>query len=224
MAVRVVRMQRRIAAPIERVFAYIADHEGYARLPGVRRARLIRGGHEEPGGVGAQRELSIGPGRMTEQITAFDPPRYLAYRIVSAPFPIKHIGAEVRLREIAGGTEVHWVTRFRAKTPVGQRLVERSVAMTFTAAFGTALFFWKQLLEGEDPNWRRALPGGPQTNAPGAERPPAVHQQRHHSRFTGVRPRTLLPATGALVSSVLRSAASWPVRVLLRRRRSAGDR
>lgn len=212
MAFRVVRVRRRIAAPIERVFATVADHEGYARLPGVRHARLLRPGREQAAGVGAQRQLTIGPGRMIEQITAFDPPRHLGYHIIKAPFPIEHAGAEVRLREVAGGTEVCWVTRFRSTVPIGARLVERSVAATFTAALGTALMFWKQWLESSDPNWRQALPN----DAPPRQHPLAQPNQRSR-RFTGVRPFAALPNPASVVSNKLRSIAGWPLRVLVRR-------
>lgn len=213
MAFRIVRVQRRIAAPIERVFATVADHEGYAGLPGVRRARLVRSGYEQPDGIGAQRELTIGPGRMTEQVTAYDPPYYLAYRIIRGPFPIQHAGSEIRLREVAGGTHVEWVTRFRSKTPVGRRVVEQSVAVTFTAALGTALFFWKQILESADPDWRQALP----RNSPDAE-PLAIRPKRApRSRLDALRPRTLLPATRTRLRRTLRSVTRWPGRVMAHR-------
>lgn len=217
MAFRVVRVRRRIAAPIERVFAMAADHEGYARLPGVRQARLLRPGREEPAGVGAQRELTIGPGRLIEQITAFDPPRHMGYHIIKAPFPIEHAGAEIRLREVAGGTEICWITRFRSSAPIGRRLLERSLSVTFTAALGTALAFWKQWLENADPDWRQALPDNAPDHARAADRQPVRRSNRLLPSLTGVRPRARLPNPASMVSSTLRSLAGWPLRVMARR-------
>lgn len=213
MPFRVVRVRRRIAAPIERVFAIITDHPGYARLPGVRQAHLLRPGWECRAGVGAQRELTIGPGRVLEQITAFDPPRHLGYHIIQTPFPIEHAGAEIRLREVAGGTEVCWITRFRSKTPIGKRLVERSLSVTFTLALGTALTFWKQELESHDPHWRQALPDQR------AKQPLAINAStRSERRWARLRPRIPRPPNPvSVVSHTLRSIAGWPLRIATRR-------
>lgn len=218
MPARVVRVRRRIAAPIERVFACLADHEGYTRLPGVRRARLLRPGTHERGGVGAQREIAFGPGRVVEQITALEPPRYLAYRMIASPFPIEHIGAEIRLREIASGTEIVWVSRFRPRLPFGRQLVERSVALSLTAAYGAALFFWQQMLEGDDPDWHNALPASAATNARPADQPPISARRQRRAPLSALRRRIRLPTPAATVSRLLRRAIRWPVHAAMRRK------
>lgn len=214
MPFRVIRIRRRIAAPMTAVFAHIAELDNYARLPGVRRARLLREGEPDRQGTGAERELSLTVGTLVERITDFDPPHRLAWRMIRVPFPIHHLGSEMRLREVAGGTEIQWISRFRARSPVGAALIERSASVALTAIYGTALLIWKRSLESAHPRWRHSLPASASTGAPAATAPPA---QRASER-AAPPPRRLIPYAGARLMGAVRQALGLPVRLFRRRR------
>ncbi|MEQ8799293.1 MAG: SRPBCC family protein [Salinisphaeraceae bacterium] len=214
MPFRVIRIRRQIAAPVQAVFDHVANLDNYARLPGVRRARLLREGATERQGTGAEREIALTVGTLVERITEFDPPHRLAWRMIRVPFPIHHLGAELRLREVAGGTEIQWVSRFRARSPIGAGLIERSASVALTAVYGTALLFWKRSLEATHPRWRHSLPASASTGAPAASAPP----MQRPSDSQQPRPRRLLPYAGARLIGAVRSALGLPGRLLRRRR------
>ena len=76
------------------IFDVIADHEGYARLPGVRSVSLRAEGTPERGGVGAERVVQLPGIRLVEQITEYQPGESLGYRIIESSLPIHHLGAQ----------------------------------------------------------------------------------------------------------------------------------
>src|SRR5690606_40825054 len=84
-----VLVSKTIHAPIEKVFEILADHEGYVSFPGVRKAELIQEGTSPRNGVGAVRRLGLGPISIDEEITEFQAPSLLGYRIVKAPLDRK---------------------------------------------------------------------------------------------------------------------------------------
>ena len=62
-------------APIERAWAFLTDYAGYARIPAIAGARVIKPGDVEPAGVGAVREVTVMGSTFEEEILAFEPPR-----------------------------------------------------------------------------------------------------------------------------------------------------
>lgn len=200
MSVRVVRLRRVIAAPITAVFTRIADHDAYARLPGVRSTRRLRPGEPDRVGVGAERELVLGVSRLVARIVEYDPPRRLAYRIIAIPLPIEHLGTTVSLREIAGGTELQWTSHFRASSRIGAPIIEPAAAIALAAAAGFALRFSARDLEAAYPRWRQALPGNPDAAVPvGRNDPPGAR----------VAP-SWRPRPGALLLRILRAGWALP--------------
>ena len=113
---RTVRVERRIAAPADRVFELLTDHAGYASFRGVRSAELVREGEPDPNGVGAMRRVAVGPVRFDEEITAFEWPRRMEYVIREMNVPFEHEGGTIALEEDAGGTRVVWTSTFRVPT------------------------------------------------------------------------------------------------------------
>lgn len=77
------------------IFDVIADHEGYARLPGVKSVSLRAEGSPERGGVGAERVLRLPAMTLVEEITEYKAGESLGYRIIESPLPIHHLGARV---------------------------------------------------------------------------------------------------------------------------------
>ncbi len=98
-----------VAAPVARVWAVLADHEGMSKwAPGVK-ATLIRHGDFDRNGVGAQRRIRAVPllPAFVEEITEFEPDHKLSYRAVSG-IPFRNYLGEVELRPVGDGTEIRY--------------------------------------------------------------------------------------------------------------------
>lgn len=129
-------VKRRIKAPAEEVFERLTDHAGYGRFPGIRWARRVRTGHPEPNGTGALRVVDGGVFRFHEEITGFDRPHRMNYRIVKAWPPAEHQGGRIELQPQGQSTEVVWTSTFSAPWPViggvSERVLARIVRLIFT--------------------------------------------------------------------------------------------
>jgi hypothetical protein len=108
-----------IKAPIEKVWAFLIDYEGYTRVPGVKRARIVSPGKPERPGLGAVREVAVFGASFEEEITHFEAPSRLCYKILrSKPLPIDHEGGDMRLSSRDGGTQVDWTTTMAVRMPL----------------------------------------------------------------------------------------------------------
>jgi hypothetical protein len=105
----------RSAAPIERVWARLADAEGWSTW-----ARFSRSSYEREGegrhGVGAIRVFGTGPIRSREEVVAFEPPRHLGYTLLSG-LPVRGYRADVLLRPDGEGTLVRWSSTWDSAWP-----------------------------------------------------------------------------------------------------------
>jgi len=116
---RSIRIERRLDAPPDAVFAILADHAHYDRFDGIRRSELHQPGDPDPNGLGAVRRVWVGPLRFEEQVTAFEPPRRLDYVIRDVkPLPFRHEGASIRLEPDGAGTHAVWTSSFEIPIPV----------------------------------------------------------------------------------------------------------
>lgn len=107
-------------APVDVVFAVIADAPGWSRWNrSIERATWEVEGDPPPGGVGAVRALGASRGPLSrERIVAFDAPHHLAYVIDSGPMPVKDYRADVRLSTTAdGGTHISWTGSWTTRVP-----------------------------------------------------------------------------------------------------------
>lgn len=136
---REIRVHRVLRAAPERVFDVLADHAGYGSLPGVRTARLVREGTPAPNGVGALRALDLGLAKVEEEITTYERPTHLAYRIVKSTPRIDHEGGDIRIRAVEEGCEVTWTSRLRVAVPLLSGLVTRIAVWRMTEAFEDVL-------------------------------------------------------------------------------------
>lgn len=108
------------AAPIDGVFAVLADAPGWSRWNrSIARATWETEGDPAPGGVGAVRALGAARGPVSrERIVAFEPPRHLAYVIDSGPMPVRDYRADIHLESTPdGGTTIHWVGSWSTRVP-----------------------------------------------------------------------------------------------------------
>lgn len=136
---RTIRVERSLKASAERVFEVLADHAGYAAFPGILSSKVTRPGTDEPNGVGAIRLIHMKGAWFEEEITVFERPRQLGYRIVKSRPPIEHRGGLVELTPTATGCDVRVTSTFRITTPVVGGLLTWIAARKITRLFGDAL-------------------------------------------------------------------------------------
>jgi uncharacterized protein YndB with AHSA1/START domain len=136
---KTITVKRTIPAPIEKVFAILADHANYKLLPGVKDSKLIKTGGPSKNGVGAVRYIDAGLARFTEEITRFDEPKRMDYRIIKSFPPLRHEGGSLRLTKKAGGTEVIWTSTIGARVPLVGGLLTPLLAAQLSKAFSHTL-------------------------------------------------------------------------------------
>ena len=143
------------AAP-EKVWDILADYESYAQFPYVTDATLVSPGQPTPAGQGAVRTIHFGPLssitafgiEITEEITVFDAPRRLEYRIVQCSLPVHHETASIELEKAGGGgTRVLWKSTYTVDLPVFANLIERTSYYIVTQVFEQILLSIKESLE-----------------------------------------------------------------------------
>jgi hypothetical protein len=134
-----------IGAPLQRVFAAIADHERFLRGPQIS-CRLLVEGRPDRNGAGALREVRSQGSVIVEEITAFQPPsrfEYLIREIVNArqkPVPLRHELGRVDFARDGDFTRVDWRSRFEITVPILGWFFERFVGRRLSGGF-------RQLLE-----------------------------------------------------------------------------
>ena len=107
-----------IAAPPGTVFEVLTDHRRYTEFLPLRGARLEHEGVPAPNGVGAVRALRVIGRPIREEVTAYEPPRRCAYKMLSG-LPMRDYHGEVALAEGAGGsTEVSYTVRTGVALPL----------------------------------------------------------------------------------------------------------
>lgn len=128
-----------INAPIEDVFDAYTDHERLADLPMVLSAKVVVPGTSEKNGVGAVREVNGGLIWLREEITAFERPTLMEYRIRRSRPPSRHELGRVTFEEVPGGTEVTWKTVFGVDLPLVGSKAEPAFALAFRTIFTMVL-------------------------------------------------------------------------------------
>jgi hypothetical protein len=137
---RSIRVERRLDASPDAVFEIIADHARYDRFDGIRRSALVEPGDPAPNGLGAVRQIWLGPLCFEEEITAFEPPRRLDYLIrdVTA-LPFRHEGGSIRLSPDGAGTHAVWTSSFEVPVPLFGSAIDRVFSLRLERGFGHVL-------------------------------------------------------------------------------------
>ena len=108
-----------IAAPVDVVWALLADHRHYCEWAAMSSSSLEREGSPEPDGVGAIRVLGTANVLSREQIVEFDPPDHLAYTLLSG-LPISNYRSDVTLTDHPGPrTLLTWASSYDARVGTG---------------------------------------------------------------------------------------------------------
>jgi hypothetical protein len=130
-------LRKVIPAPIDVVFDEYTDHERLSDLPMAISSKVTRPGRTEKNGLGAIRRLNAAAIQLEEEITAFERPHLMEYRIVWSFPKARHDLGRVEFAEVPGGTEVRWTTVFGVKL-LGGRLDPAFKAL-FASVFKTVL-------------------------------------------------------------------------------------
>lgn len=125
MALSHVHVTQDFGAPVERVFAYLAEHENLAALFGTRVER-VRDGETERNGVGSCRRLSFnGLLPFEETVTGFAPNERIVYRITKGTPMRDHEGTMAFSATPGGGTHLDYRIRFGSAVPGLAPLIAR---------------------------------------------------------------------------------------------------
>jgi ligand-binding SRPBCC domain-containing protein len=136
-----------IHAPVEKVWEFFANHEGYTVLKGVGKAKLLEEGRDERNGVGAVRLERVLGVTFIENIVTFDAPNRLEYRVKKSTIPIRHDIGTMDFTICGTATDVNWVTRYEVAIPLLAILMEPILTFVFGTVFQSFLTQAKAILE-----------------------------------------------------------------------------
>jgi len=119
-------------APIEVVWARVADVTTWSQWGQWDETTRVRDGAPTPDGVGALRRYRRGRRVHTEEVVAFEPPHRLAYE-VRAGLPVRNYHAELTLESVGGGTRITWTSDFDGANSVGGWAVHQVLKRFFPA-------------------------------------------------------------------------------------------
>ena len=131
-----IEISEHVPAPPAAVFARYTDHERWVDWAGVKEVVLRQQGHPAPNGLGAIRVIRQAGMAIEEEITAFDAPKFMAYRLVAGA-PVRDHSGEVRFDPEGSGTRMTWTVRFRPLVPgtgwLMSRILERGLRSVLSA-------------------------------------------------------------------------------------------
>lgn len=134
-----IEVRRIIPAPREKVWARYTDHRSWPQWTGLGPARITLQpeGRPTPDGVGCVRVVSAG-GReiVAEEVTAFEAPARMRYRIVRGGGPIKDHEGEVLFADQGASTEVTWRVRFDGAFPGAGPVLRVALTLLFRRVLG----------------------------------------------------------------------------------------
>jgi catechol 2,3-dioxygenase-like lactoylglutathione lyase family enzyme/uncharacterized protein YndB with AHSA1/START domain len=116
----------RIEAGLDKVWDILGDHRGMPKWFPLDSVTLDREGRPAPNGVGAERAMRGPKMNLREQVTGWEPPRSLRYRLLDGA-PITCHQGEVTLRSVPGGSELTWKIRYRARIPGTVGVIRRAM-------------------------------------------------------------------------------------------------
>lgn len=129
-----VHVRRDLSAPVEEVFAHLAEHENLAALFGAR-IRRLSDGDTDRNGVGSRRELKVGPlPPFEETVTQFVPNELIEYKITKGSVLDNHVGIMKFSRSASGGTHLDYRIRIASKIPLVAGMVTKNLTRDINKA------------------------------------------------------------------------------------------
>jgi hypothetical protein len=130
-----VEIAQDFALPVDRVFAFLSEHENLGPLLGAD-IRRLQDGDTSRNGVGSVRRLKIGPlPAFEETVTQVEPDALVEYRITKGSPLTDHRG-ELRFAPRGSGSTVTWRIEFGAP-PVLDRIVALGLRRTIAKGLRT---------------------------------------------------------------------------------------
>lgn len=128
-------------APIDYLFEAISDHAAYTRFKAVRHAEVVEPGTTEHNGLGALREVHVGPLQFMERITVFERPTRMDYYIeASKPVNMQHdIGSIVLTALSDRQTQVIWQSQGRIQMPLLGWFIDKKFTSDGSKGFSSIL-------------------------------------------------------------------------------------
>ncbi len=121
---KTVDVRIKIDAPPEKVWEILTDYEGWTFFKEISKAELLKRGKSEKAGVGAVRKLRLNGLPFVEEITAFEPPKYMEYVLEKSAIPGQRETARNELSMSGNGTELRWSGQLELEIPVIGRMLE----------------------------------------------------------------------------------------------------
>lgn len=114
----------RIDAPIEVVWSVMTDHVRWARWGTSKKVTMAREGTPAPNGLGAIRAFHAGPMKVLEEVTHWDAPVEMRYRLNTKQLT-KQYESVMRLRSEGDVTVLDWSSSFVPRVPGTTAIVRR---------------------------------------------------------------------------------------------------
>lgn len=132
-----VLVERDFDQPVDRLFAYLSEHENLGAIFPARVERVRDGENGERNGVGSVRRLSFG-GLLPfeETVTAVEPNRRIAYRITKGSPLRGHRGEMLFTERDGGGSHLRYEIVFGAAVPGLDRVVAASLRRSVAKGLG----------------------------------------------------------------------------------------
>jgi len=119
--------------PVERVYAYLAEHENLGPLFGAKVSR-VRDGDTERNGVGSVRALRVGVlPPFEETVTEAIPNELIGYRITQGS-PLRDHHGEMHFTPLGTGTRLRYVIEFGAVAPGLDKVIKLGLERSIRAA------------------------------------------------------------------------------------------
>jgi uncharacterized protein YndB with AHSA1/START domain len=125
-----IEVVQEFSAPVEKVFAYLGEHENLEAIFAPAKIKRISSGQGARNGVGSAREMKIliGPS-FVETVTAYKENELIEYTITRGS-PLKNHHGVMRFYSTAnGGSRLHYTIIFEGKFPLVAALVKPALEM-----------------------------------------------------------------------------------------------
>jgi hypothetical protein len=119
---RSVEARAHSSAPVAVIWPLVGEADRWKEWSFLTRSELERVGDPIPDGVGAVRRFTRYGIGSREEVTAWEPPGHLGYRILSG-FPVREYRADVTLTPEGSGTLITWSASFDPLVPGTGRLM-----------------------------------------------------------------------------------------------------
>ncbi len=133
-----VLVERDFDQPVDRLFAYLSEHENLGTIFPLDVERVRDGENGDRNGVGSVRRLSLkGLAPFEETVTAVQPNRLIEYRITKGSPMRGHRGQMEFSERDGGGSHLRYEIVFGAKVPGLDRVVAASLRRSIARGLDT---------------------------------------------------------------------------------------